>query len=42
MDQLSQADPAKLLTSIGLWTGLVGAVALFAAVIWLRRYREPI
>jgi ABC-2 type transport system permease protein len=42
MDQLNQVDPIRFLTSVGLWTGLAGAVALFAAIIWLRRYREPI
>jgi ABC-2 type transport system permease protein len=42
MDQLSQTDPMRFLTSIGLWTGLLATAALFATVIWFRRYREPI
>jgi ABC-2 type transport system permease protein len=35
-------DPIKFLSSPGLWTGLVVAAALFAAVVWQRRYRTPI
>jgi MYXO-CTERM domain-containing protein len=26
----------------GLWVGLMVAAALFAAVVWQRRYRAPI
>ena len=34
-------DPAKFLTTPGLWIGLVLAVALFALAVWLRQRREP-
>jgi ABC-2 type transport system permease protein len=35
-------DPIGFLSSPGLWTGLIAAVALFAGVVWQRRYRTPI
>jgi len=38
----AQMNPIGFLTSAGLWTGLVAAAALFAAVVWQRRYRTPI
>ncbi|HEY3888045.1 MAG TPA: hypothetical protein VGL73_05680, partial [Caulobacteraceae bacterium] len=37
-----QIDPVGFLTSPGLWSGLIVAVGLFAAVVWQRRYRTPI
>ena len=40
-DPLAILDPAKLLSSPGLWIGLLVAAGLLAASIWLRRYREP-
>ena len=39
---LHQLDPMKFLSSPGLWIGLAVAAALFAAVVWQRRYRAPI
>jgi ABC-2 type transport system permease protein len=38
---LSQLDPAKFLSSPGLWLGLLFAVACLAIAIRVRRYREP-
>jgi ABC-2 type transport system permease protein len=35
-------DPIALLTSPGLWAGLVVAAALLAAAVWFRRYQQPI
>jgi ABC-2 type transport system permease protein len=35
-------DPIGFVTSAGLWTGLIVAAALFAVVVWQRRYRTPI
>jgi ABC-2 type transport system permease protein len=35
-------DPIGFLTTPGLWTGLIVAAALFAAVVWQRRYRAPL
>ncbi len=35
-------DPIGFLSSPGLWTGLIVAAGLFAAVVWQRRYRTPI
>lgn len=35
-------DPIKFLGTPGLWVGLIVAMALLAAAIWLRRRREPI
>jgi ABC-2 type transport system permease protein len=42
IDQFSQLDPVRFLTSSGLWVGLIFAAACLAIVIRLRRYREPI
>ena len=39
---LPEMDPAKFLSTPGLWIGLAVAGAFLAAAIWLRRYREPI
>jgi ABC-2 type transport system permease protein len=38
---LSQLDPARFLSSPGLWLGLLFAVACLAIAIRVRRYREP-
>lgn len=35
-------DPAKFLSTPGLWAGLVVAAALLAAAVWARRYRDPV
>ncbi len=40
--QVSQLDPARFFSSVGLWSGLVVAVVFLAAAVWLRRRREPI
>jgi ABC-2 type transport system permease protein len=42
LDQLTQLDPAKFLSSPGLWWGLTFAAAFLAAAVKLRRHREPI
>ncbi len=42
VDRLTQLDPVKFLTSPGLWIGLAFAIALLAAAVRLRRYRDPI
>ncbi len=39
---ISQIDAGKFLTTPGLWTGLIVAAGLGAAIIWLRRNREPL
>jgi len=39
---LANIDLAGLLTSSGLWLGLIAAALMLAAVVWLRRRREPI
>jgi ABC-2 type transport system permease protein len=39
---LAQLDPVRFLSSPALWLGLLVAVALLAASVRLRRYREPI
>lgn len=39
---LPQIDPARFLTTPGLWLGLVAAAIFLAGAVWLRRYREPI
>ena len=41
-DPLGLLDPVRLLSSPGLWLGLVAAAALLAAAVALRRYRAPI
>ena len=35
-------DPAKFVSTPGLWIGLVVAGALLAAAVWSRRYRDPV
>lgn len=40
--QLAQLDPARFMSSPGLWVGLAFAAGFLAAAIWLRRRREPI
>jgi ABC-2 type transport system permease protein len=42
IDPGMQLTPGKFLSSPGLWIGLVFALALLAAAVRLRRYREPI
>ena len=42
VDQLSQLDPARFLSTPGLWIGLALAAAFLAAAVRLRRHREPI
>jgi len=39
---LSQLTPGVFFSSLGLWTGLVATGLFFAAVVRMRRYREPI
>jgi hypothetical protein len=39
---LPTPDPAKFVSSPGLWIGLVVAAALLAAAVWSRRYRDPV
>lgn len=35
-------DLARFFSAPGLWIGLLAAAALFAAVVWQRRYRSPL
>jgi ABC-2 type transport system permease protein len=42
LDRLSDLDPARFLTTPGLWAGLALAAAFLAAAVRLRRDREPI
>jgi ABC-2 type transport system permease protein len=42
ISRLSQLDPARFLSSPGLWVGLIFAAGCIAAAIRLRRDREPI
>ena len=42
IDRLAQLDPARFLSTPGLWIGLVFAAAFLAAAVRLRRDREPI
>jgi ABC-2 type transport system permease protein len=42
IDSLAQLNPAKYLSSLGLWLGLAFAAVFLAAAIRLRRYRGPI
>jgi ABC-2 type transport system permease protein len=42
IDPGMQLTPGKFLSTPGLWIGLVFALALLAAAVRLRRYREPI
>lgn len=39
---LENLDPIGFLTAPGLWLGLIAAALMLAAVVWLRRRREPI
>jgi ABC-2 type transport system permease protein len=39
---VDQIDAGKFFSSPDLWIGLIVAVALLAATVWLRRDREPI
>jgi ABC-2 type transport system permease protein len=39
---LTQLAPGRFLSSPSLWVGLIVAVALLAAAVRLRRYREPL
>ncbi len=42
LDQLSQLDPARFLSTPDLWLGLALTAACLAAAVRLRRSREPI
>jgi ABC-2 type transport system permease protein len=42
VDSLTKLTPGRFLSTPGLWIGLVVAAAFLAAVVRLRRYREPI
>ena len=42
VEHLSQLHPLNFLSSPGLWLGLLFAAACLAAVVRLRRNREPI
>jgi ABC-2 type transport system permease protein len=42
IDLLASPDPARFLTTPGLWIGLGAAAILLTAAVELRRYREPI
>jgi len=42
ISRIEQINVGKFLSTPGLWLGLLFAVACFAVVIRLRRYREPI
>ena len=42
VDRFTQLDPARFLTTPGLWIGLAFAAACLAAAVRLRRSREPI
>jgi ABC-2 type transport system permease protein len=42
MDGTIRMDPLKFIASPELWVGLLIAVALMAAAVWMRRNREPI
>jgi ABC-2 type transport system permease protein len=37
---LQLLDPGKLLSSPGLWGGIVVAALFFAGAVWMRRYRD--
>lgn len=41
IDRLDQLDPAKFLSTPGLWIGLFVAAAFLLAAVRLRRSREP-
>lgn len=42
IDSLTQLTPGRLLSTPGLWIGLVFAAAFLAAAVRLRRYRKPL
>ena len=42
IDRLAQIDPARFLTTPGLWIGLAFTAAFLATAVRLRRSREPI
>jgi ABC-2 type transport system permease protein len=42
MHTMSTVDPAKFLTTPGLWLGLIVTVALLAATVHLRRSQSPL
>jgi ABC-2 type transport system permease protein len=42
VSSLAQLTPGKFLSTPGLWIGLILAAAFLAAVVRMRRYREPI
>jgi ABC-2 type transport system permease protein len=42
IDRIAQLDPARFLSTPGLWIGLAFAAACLAAAVRLRRDREPI
>ena len=42
LDQLTQLDPARFLSTPGLWLGLAFTAAFLATAVRLRRNREPI
>ena len=42
IDRLAQLQPARFLSTPGLWVGLLVAAALLAATVRLRRTREPV
>ena len=42
VDRLAQLDPAKFLSSPGLWIGLIVAAGFIVGAIQLRRYRGPL
>jgi ABC-2 type transport system permease protein len=42
IDPFAVLDPAKFLSSPGLWVGLLFAIGFFAAAVYLRRGREPV
>jgi ABC-2 type transport system permease protein len=42
IDRFTQLDPAKFLSTPGLWIGLAFAAACLAVAVWLRRAQEPI
>ena len=41
IDRFAQLDPARFLSTPGLWTGLLLAAVFFVVAVRLRRYREP-
>ncbi len=41
VDPMSALTPGRLLTSAGLWTGLIFAALCLVGAAWMRRYRGP-